>query len=230
MTVAAMRYPFVHDNSDAGLTALLCVVVASDAVAVVSLMLALLKRPESTARAAAICGAIGLAVGFVLCQLAGWHADSGLASIGIAATIPISSLGLVCGLRKGRSLLAVVGALLAFALSPVLVRHSCGLGSWPIEWALGLLWAAVAFVLVSNLRRLWLAVLVAAVVPVASLWCTAVYLKMLHSPDFPGALLDARGRAFRAESQRAQTGETAGPNKHQYRMSGSDAPADSGRH
>jgi hypothetical protein len=95
---------------------------------------------------------------------------------------------------------AVVAVVLAVAASPLLVRHACGLSSWPIEWALILASATTSFALVLKARNKWLAWILTGILPVVSLGLSLAYGSWLHSDAFPEALLDDSGREWRHQT------------------------------
>jgi len=193
-----MRSPFKFDFSPTVLGVLATVVVAAALASAVSLFMALRKKEGAASHGALMLGMVALAVGVCLCCLAGWHDDAGLFSLGVVIVPPLSVLAIVSSLRERTSLPAVVAALGAFLVSPVVIRHSCGLSSWPLEWLIAAICMAVSFVVVLKARRRWLAWTLTGLALVGSFSATRSYLNYLHLPTFPNALLDRSGREWRS--------------------------------
>jgi len=78
---------------------------------------------------------------------------------------------------------------------------------------IGFFFATAAFFSVSRAKRIWLAWVLAGAFVVVSILATVAYLRVLHSPAFPDALLDSSGRAWKAMLKHEQKNERIAPNK-----------------
>ena len=203
--------PLPHDQRF--LVFLSAAVMAANLAGIGSVVVAARKEKETISRGGLTLGAVGLLIGLRLCYLIDWAFHPNLLSISIAVPPLLSALGMILSLRESGVWLPMSTALFTFLVSPVLVRHGCGLRSWPLEMSIGFLFAVGAFLLVSMTKRKWLAWALDGAFVVASCLATDAYIRVLHSAAFPQALLDDSGRAWKSTFKQLPQDEGVGPSK-----------------
>jgi hypothetical protein len=103
-----------------------------------------------------------------------------------------------------KTVLVITATILAILVSPIVMRHMCGLTSWPLEWAVALVAAVLPVILfrLSKKRCHWWAIVVIA--PVLSLTANLLLAELLHWKKCPRVLYDSDGKAWIDSMQKIQ--------------------------
>ncbi len=164
-----------------------------------SVVIALKKEQHAVSRGGLVLGAVGFLISVRLCYSIEWRLGFTVLAGSITAVLLLGALALLLSLRTRGSGPSLLAASLATVFSPMIVRHACGLRSWPLEVLITLIWAVAAFRIVSKVKRRWLAWTIASLLVAPSGLITGAYLQFLHSDSFPYVLLDHSGRIWRSD-------------------------------
>jgi hypothetical protein len=96
-----------------------------------------------------------------------------------------------------RIVVIIISLPLVVITSPVMLRHQCGLTSWPLEWFAMLGSVGFAIFLIGKAKQGWKVWAVVLAAPVVSIFANLMLAALLHWNRCPRFLLDAGGRAWR---------------------------------